>query len=190
VRRITKSEISRHHNPHFCIRIIENASSFYFEFGMDLVRRIQQTLEAGREFVGILPVGPTPQYEIASRMINELKISCRHVHTFNMDEYADEQGNSAPIDWPGSFQKAMMENFFGKIGADLRPPLSQIHFPSRENIQDYSRMIQDAGEADVCYGGIGWCGHIAFWEATWDSTLAMTWEVTSRLARGWWSCTP
>ncbi len=25
-------------------------------------------------------------------------------------------------------------------------------------------MIEDAGGADVCYGGIGWCGHIAFWE--------------------------
>ena len=26
-------------------------------------------------------------------------------------------------------------------------------------------MIEDVGGADVCYGGIGWCGHIAFWEA-------------------------
>ena len=26
-------------------------------------------------------------------------------------------------------------------------------------------MIDDQGGADVCYGGIGWCGHIAFWEA-------------------------
>jgi glucosamine-6-phosphate deaminase len=26
-------------------------------------------------------------------------------------------------------------------------------------------MIEDLGGAEVCYGGIGWCGHIAFWEA-------------------------
>jgi glucosamine-6-phosphate deaminase len=26
-------------------------------------------------------------------------------------------------------------------------------------------MMADLGGADVCYGGIGWCGHIAFWEA-------------------------
>ena len=26
-------------------------------------------------------------------------------------------------------------------------------------------MIEDLGGADVCYGGIGWCGHIAFWES-------------------------
>jgi glucosamine-6-phosphate deaminase len=27
-------------------------------------------------------------------------------------------------------------------------------------------MIEDLGGADVCYGGIGWCGHIAFWESS------------------------
>ena len=26
-------------------------------------------------------------------------------------------------------------------------------------------MIEDEGGADCCYGGIGWCGHIAFWES-------------------------
>ena len=59
----------------------------------------------------------------------------------------------------------MMESFFGKIDPDLRPPMAQIHFPSDKNINDYGKMIADMGGADVCYGGIGWCGHIAFWEA-------------------------
>jgi len=27
-------------------------------------------------------------------------------------------------------------------------------------------MIAELGGADVCYGGIGWCGHIAFWESS------------------------
>jgi glucosamine-6-phosphate deaminase len=58
-----------------------------------------------------------------------------------------------------------MENFFMKIAPELRVPLNQIHFPTKDKIASYSRMIEDAGEADVCYGGIGWCGHIAFWEA-------------------------
>lgn len=165
VRRITKQEITRHHNPDFHIRIIEDASAFYFEFALDLVTRIKQALETGKKFVAILPVGPTPQYDLASRMINEMKLSCRHVHTFNMDEYADQDGNTPPAGWPGSFQSSMMDNFFLKIDPELRPPLEQIHFPGKENIQSYSRMIEDAGEADVCYGGIGWCGHIAFFEA-------------------------
>ena len=48
---------------------------------------------------------------------------------------------------------------------ELRPPAEQIHFPTTEQIGDYSARIEDLGGADVCYGGIGWCGHIAFWES-------------------------
>ncbi len=165
VRAIRKQQITRHPNPDFHIRIIEDAPSFYFEFALDIVTRIRRALEAGRKWVAILPVGPTPQYELAARMVNELKIPCRHVHTFNMDEYADQDGRTPPASWPGSFQSSMMENFFMKIDAGLRPPIEQIHFPDAKNFKSYSKMIEDAGEADVCYGGIGWCGHIAFWEA-------------------------
>ncbi|MGE5528206.1 MAG: hypothetical protein ACM3X6_03585 [Patescibacteria group bacterium] len=165
VRAIKKTEICRHPNPDFRIRIIEDKQVFYTEFALDIVTRIKRALEEGRRFVGIFPVGPMPQYAIAARIINELGLSCRHVHTFNMDEYADENGNTAPATWPGSFQKAMMEQFFQRIEEKLRPPLSQIHFPTREALPDYGRMLEDLGGADVCYGGIGWCGHIAFWEA-------------------------
>ena len=114
--------------------------------------------------MAIVPVGPMPQYEIAARMINEERLSLAHVHTFNMDEYADQDGATAPLSWPGSFQRAMWEHFFALVDPDLRPPEDQIHFPTSEAIADYSARIEDLGGADVCYGGIGWSGHIAFWE--------------------------
>ena len=98
-------------------------------------------------------------------MINEERLSLAHVHTFNMDEYANEDGVTAPVSWPGSFQRAMLERFFGLVDPELRPPESQIHFPTTDAIASYSSRIDDLGGADVCYGGIGWCGHIAFWES-------------------------
>ena len=165
VRAIRKEDITKHPNPDFKIRVIEDAGQFYAAFATDIVRRIKEASEAGRKIVMILPVGPVPQYEIAIRMINEMRISCKHLITYNMDEYADQDGNTAPADWPGSFQTAMMNNFFLKIDPDLRPKMENIHFPSTETIKDYGKMIEDEGGADVCYGGIGWCGHIAFWEA-------------------------
>jgi glucosamine-6-phosphate deaminase len=165
VRKITKQEITRHRNPDFKIRVIEEPSEFYFQFALDIVRRIREKLERNEKFVGIFPVGPMPQYSYAASMINDLGLSCHHVHTFNMDEYADQDGNTAPVGWAGSFQKAMLENFFLKIDRKLRPPDRQIHFPTKEALPDYAKMIEDVGGADVCYGGIGWCGHIAFWEA-------------------------
>ncbi len=165
VRAITKEDICKHPNPDFKIQVIEDANEFYLEFALDIVNRIQESLETGSPFVGIFPVGPMPQYPIAAKLINEFKISCKHVHSFNMDEYADQDGNTAPVDWPGSFQKAMIESFFMLIDEDLRPPMEQIHFPTKDMLPHYTKMIEDMGGADVCYGGIGWCGHIAFWEA-------------------------
>jgi glucosamine-6-phosphate deaminase len=165
VRAIKKEELPNHPNPDFKIRIIEDEREFYFEFALDIVKRIKESLEVGRRLVVIFPVGPMPQYPIAARIINEMKLSCKHVYSFNMDEYADENGNTAPISWEGSFQRSMMENFWGLIDEDLRPPMSQIHFPTSDVLKDYGKMIEDLGGADVCYGGIGWCGHIAFWEA-------------------------
>ena len=165
VRKIKKENITKHPNRDFKINVIENADQFYFEFALDLVNRIKNSAEKNEKLVLILPVGPMPQFAIAARLINEFNLSMQHVHTFNMDEYADEDGNTAPIDWPGSFQKAMWENFFNKIEPELRPLTQNIHFPTRAALPDYGKMITDLGEADCCYGGVGWCGHIAFWEA-------------------------
>ena len=165
VQGIPREQITQHRNPAFKIRVIDTPAEFYLGFALDIVRRIRESLEAGQRLVAIFPVGPMPQYDAAVEMINRLRISCGHVISFNMDEYADQDGNTPPLSWEGSFQRAMMENFFERLDPDLRPPESQIHFPTKERIRDYGKRIADLGGADVCYGGIGWCGHVAFWEA-------------------------
>jgi glucosamine-6-phosphate deaminase len=153
-----------HPNKDFRIGVIDDPAAFYARFADDLVGRIVAARDAGEEFVAILPVGPVPQFELAARAINEQRISLRHVHTFNMDEYANDEGVTAPITWEGSFQRAMWQHFFDRIDPELRPPETQIHFPTSAAIGDYSARLEELGGADVCYGGIGWSGHIAFWE--------------------------
>ncbi len=165
VRGITKEDIDKHPNKDFKIRVIDDPQEFYFDFALDIVGRIEEGAENGRDVVLILPVGPVPQFNIAAKLINHKKLSLKHVHVFNMDEYADEDGNTAPISWSGSFQKAMYDNLFSKIDKDLLPPEKQIYFPTTDKIDSYSKIIEDLGGADACYGGIGWCGHIAFWES-------------------------
>ena len=152
--------------PTFRIEVIDEPIGFYSRFAIDIVTRIQRAAEEGRRCVLILPVGPVPQYRIAVEMINRQRISCRHLVTFNMDEYADDQGRTAPADWEGSFATSMRQSFFAQIDADLRPPDEHIHFPTdRKRSTTTAKLIEDAGGADCCYGGIGWCGHIAFWES-------------------------
>jgi len=165
VRRIPRTELTQHVNPDFRIAVADDPAEFYRSFAADLVDRIRAARDDGRTFVAILPVGPMPQYELAARMINAERIALDHVHTFNMDEYANEDGVTAPISWAGSFQRAMRERFFAQVDRELQPPDDQIHFPTTEAIADYSARLEDLGGADVCYGGIGWCGHIAFWES-------------------------
>jgi glucosamine-6-phosphate deaminase len=164
VRRIPRERLAEHPNPDFRIAVVDDAHDFYRRFAEDLVSRIRAARDAGRDFVAILPVGPMPQYELAARTINAERLSLRHVHTFNMDEYANEDGVTAPASWPGSFQRAMRERFFALVDPELRPPDDQIHFPTTEAIGDYGARLEELGGADVCYGGIGWSGHIAFWE--------------------------
>jgi glucosamine-6-phosphate deaminase len=165
VRRIGRAELTEHANPDFRIAVVDDPAEFYRAFAADLVGRIRAARDEARTFVAILPVGPMPQYELAVRMINEERLSLAHVHTFNMDEYANEEGVTAPVSWPGSFQRAMQERFFALVDRELRPPEGQIHFPTTQAISDYSERLEELGGADVCYGGIGWCGHIAFWES-------------------------
>lgn len=164
-RAIRRADLASHANPDFRIAVVDDDRSFYQAFADDLVGRIRAARDDGRQAVFILPVGPMPQYAIAARTINDERLSLAHVHTFNMDEYANEDGVTAPLSWPGSFQRAMWERFFDLVDPDLRPPESQIHFPTTEAIGDYSSRIEALGGADCCYGGIGWCGHIAFWES-------------------------
>ena len=96
VRRITRQTITQHPNPDFKISVIDEHRDLFAAFATDIVQEIKQALDEGRQFVCILPVGPVEQYPIAARMINALRIPMHHVHTFNMDEYADENGNTAP----------------------------------------------------------------------------------------------
>ncbi|MBS3736848.1 MAG: hypothetical protein V5A87_06785 [Candidatus Bipolaricaulota bacterium] len=165
VRNISKEELTEHENDEFRIRIIEEPEDFYFEFALDIVRRVMEANREDRDLVGIFPVGPVPQYPLAARMINELKVSCDNLHIFAMDEYADQDGNTAPVSWPGSFQKTMQNSFIRQIDENLRPPLDQVHFPTTDVIDAYPSMMENLGGVDICYGGIGWCGHIAFWES-------------------------
>lgn len=166
VRKISRDELPIHSNPDFQIRVVDSPADFYKRFADDLVDRIVDAAAQGLEFTAVLPCGPVPQYELAANRINQERISLSHVTTFNMDEYANEDGLTAPVSWAGSFQRAMFDNFFLKIDSDLRPKEGNIHFPTSDNVDHYSELIEESGGADVCFGGIGWCGHIAFWESS------------------------
>jgi glucosamine-6-phosphate deaminase len=162
VRKIKREDIARHHNPDFCISVFPDAD-IEFMWVTDMFWRIKQAADENRNIVLIMP-NPWPSYSKVAYLINKFRVNCRHVYTFNMDEYANENGDIAPESWPLGFGFAFKKFFYSKIDSDLRPPEKQIQGPSNVNIKSYGRMIADLGGADICYSGPGWTGHIAFIE--------------------------
>ena len=162
VRAIPRAKLTEHPNPDFRIRILPDAEMEPLWIA-DMFERIRRSSEAGERLVMITP-NPWPSYDKVARLINEHRISCHHLHTFNMDEYANEHGDIAPESWAFGFGHAFKKFFYANIDADLRPPENQIHGLSNENIAHYGKMLADLGGADICYSGPGWTGHLAFIE--------------------------
>ena len=162
VRAIPRAKLTEHPNPDFRIRILPDAEMEPLWIA-DMFERIRRSSEAGERLVMITP-NPWPSYDKVARLINEHRISCHHLHTFNMDEYANEHGDIAPESWAFGFGHAFKKFFYANIDADLRPPENQVHGLSNENISHYGKMLTDLGGADICYSGPGWTGHLAFIE--------------------------
>ena len=162
VRRIKRKDIARHPNPDFRIRVVPD-SKLEGMWIHDIFQRIKRSAEEGRQLVMIMP-NPWPNYVKVAALINRHRVSCRHVHTFNMDEYADQAGNIAPESWEFGFGHAFKKFFIAAINPKLRPPEKQVHLLSNKTLKSYSRMIADLGGADICYSGPGWTGHLAFIE--------------------------
>ena len=111
----------------------------------------------------IMPVGPTQPYRLMAEKINYRQLSLKNVRFFFMDEYVDDEKDKLiPMTSPLSFRGQIGPLLFNRIRPDLLMPKKQIIFPSPENIKDLPKMIKDAGGIEVCYGGIGIHGHVAF----------------------------
>ena len=157
-RKIRREDFINHSHPNLTIKVKPDFD-IWFDFMMDMFFRIKNAMEAGKRLVMIIPQ-PWPLYEKVAYMINQSKIDCRNLYTFNMDEYADENGNIAPEDWPYGFTHALKKYFYGRLDPELRPPENQMVGLTNDNFKDYGKMITDLGGADVCYQGPGWTGHL------------------------------
>lgn len=162
-------------NPVECQNIYE----FDTYMGHEIALQIKNARERGEKLAMILPVGPMGMYRWAAYFLNEWKINCDHVNTFNMDEWADSEGNTLPNDNPASFEYSMKEAFFNKL--DMTIPECQRNFATKENLPTYPEKIaklKAEGAKLVLVFGIGRMCHIAFWEPQFaeDYASAAEWE--------------
>ncbi|MDD2707934.1 MAG: hypothetical protein PHV34_07990 [Verrucomicrobiae bacterium] len=160
-RKLKRAGIEKHRNPDFKIKVVEDVGAIWIG---DMIVRIKESDDLDKKLVMITP-NPCPAiYAAAAELINRFKINCRNVYTFNMDEWADQNGNIAPESYPAGFNHSFIKYFYGKIDPSLRMPRKNCVAPTTKNIKHYSNLITECsnGGADICYSGPGWAGHIAF----------------------------
>ena len=146
-------------------KIVETEWDVYFDMAMTMLEEIIANNEQGKQTVMIVPVGPTQQYPILAEMVNRLNVSLEHVHFFNMDEYMVSPEQVIDVNDPMSFEYRMNQEVYSNVRPELVMPESQRHFPKPGKEAEYDAMIEALGGVDLCLGGLGINGHVAFNEA-------------------------
>ena len=123
---------------------------------------------AGKKTVMIVPVGPTNQYPILARLVNQLRVSLKDVWFFNMDEYMLSPDTCIDFGDKMSFHKRMQDEFYSRVDEALLMPPEQRNFPMPGHEAEYDALIESLGGVDLCLGGLGINGHIAFNEPAED----------------------
>jgi glucosamine-6-phosphate deaminase len=141
--------------------VLTEPADVYKAFAEDLAREIRAANEGGRPLKLILPIGPIAQYPILAGICNREKISLKNVYISLMDEYLDWQGRPVPLENPLSFE-AVFEDFIAQLDGELRPSRSQWVVPDPFDIERVQKFFDSKGGVDICYGGVGVHGHIAF----------------------------
>ena len=146
-------------NPNIKLDVRRN-DEFEIVMIADMVKRIMDSDRLDQKCVMIM-CNPNPTYRKVAYLLHELNVNCRNVKFYMMDEWADEDGNVAPLTYKAgfgyAFQKYMVDNIM-----DLGFKEENFIYHSNEITPIYSKMLEDDGEADIVYSGPGWPGHLAF----------------------------
>ena len=156
-------------NKDFSPVMCNSLDEFNVKMGHEIANEIKKANERGEKIAFILPVGPMGMYKWAVYFLKEWNVSCKNVWCFNMDEWADAEGNT--ITGEASFQSAMENAFYNPLG-ELTVPKDHRNFATKDNLPTYPEKIaalkKDGAKLVLVYG-IGRMCHIAFWEPQFGS---------------------
>lgn len=158
--RLSVEELTEKSEGH--LTVTDTLDQLYDFLAGEMTAEFRRSMEKNGPTAFIMPVGPTQPYRLMAETINRRRISLANCVFFFMDEYCDDDGKLIPADHPLSFRGQIGELFFDRVDPELRMPESQRIFPAPENLDRLPAMIEAAGGIEVCYGGIGIHGHVAF----------------------------
>lgn len=154
------SELADKCGGHLVIK--DTLDDLYEYLAEEMLREFRRSVTKESATAFIMPVGPTQPYRMMAEKINREKLSLKNCWFFFMDEYCDENDHLIPSSHPLSFRGQINALFFDLVDKELLMPEKQRIFPAPENLDRLPGMIEAAGGIEVCYGGIGIHGHVAF----------------------------
>lgn len=144
------------------VRLCGDMEAIAQDMACVMAETIEQAKKESRNATLIIPVGPVDQFPVLAEMINRQRIDCRDVMLINMDEYLTNDDRWVDIDHPLSFRGFMNTKFYDLLEPALAPRAENRVFPDPAAPATIQKLIQKRGGVDVCFGGIGINGHIAF----------------------------
>lgn len=163
VRNIKREDMEYTNENGYSVRVVLDPTLMLV---LDVFHRIYLSDRDDTHLTMVFPNQWPAAYQAIAEMINRNNVSCRNVDAFAMDEWADEDGNVAPLTYGAGLGYSFRNHFYGKIRPDLRPDVEHWHVFTNENKGTgvYSSIIEEVGGggADVVYTATGWPGHTAF----------------------------
>ena len=163
VRNIRREDMEYTNENGYSVRVVLDPTLCMVQ---DMFYRIVKSDLEDKPFSMICPNQWPAAYSAVAEMINKFNINCRNLHAFAMDEWADENGNVAPLTYGAGLGYSFLNHFYYRIREDLRPARDHWHtFTNELRANDaYSNVIDEVtgGGVDVIYTATGWPGHTAF----------------------------
>ena len=157
--------------PKIPMEVMADKPTVFQRIAREMADEIKERNAAGKTTVFICPVGPIGQYPYFVDMVNQEKISLKNCWFINMDEYLGDDMQWISKEHPLSFRGFMGRTVYTKIDPELNVPEDHRVFPDPNNITYIPQLIEKLGGVDVCFGGIGINGHLAFNEAAPTKTV-------------------
>lgn len=159
--RIPYKDLENHPKLKIPFRLVEDSHTMGFLLANELIEEIEKNNDNGEKTRAIIPCGPSCWYEPFTNLINEKNISLENLFIFHMDECLDWQGHLLPANHPYNFRRVMEHCFYNPIKNHLQVPEENRYWLSPNNIDDVLKEFY-ADPINICFGGWGQDGHIAY----------------------------
>lgn len=163
----------KQNNPKIPYRIVADSAEMGDIMSEELIAVVERNNREGKGTRAIVPCGPMCWYKPFTEKINRRNISLKTLTVFHMDECLDWQGRTLPEGHPLNFRTTMLQHFYGPVKEELKCPESNRFWMEPDLMEGYRSEFWRA-PVDICLGGWGQDGHIAYNQARRDPFRQLT----------------